>query len=294
MVAEEQGESDGAKNVDGTSSALKLGPSKDDRSGRRPPAPTIDFQSMTRMVCCRRTAILQAGDKHTQTNSSSGSLHGSPSVHSSAKQFPRDGAHCRAPFRLKGSASPPPPPETRGVVDEGQARSHTRRAHPCNSGVDRASGSETRGCSIETERGKDFDVNDLKVGDAGTERGATSPVGTAGTKKPRPNLERSTGTRQIGDLIHRVHSPKLSGLGMENGTAKGGSKGNNLLVGGDKFYAHEWRHGGGGDRFDPLSDHGGSVALLTRGGFFVMHRRFGFSRVRFVWMSEDLETILWR
>ncbi|CAN0126526.1 unnamed protein product [Ectocarpus sp. 12 AP-2014] len=35
-------------------------------------------------------------------------------------------------------------------------------------------------------------------------------------------------------------------------------------------------------------------ALLTKGGFFVMHGRFGNPQMRFVWMSHDLGTILWR
>ncbi|CAM9701698.1 unnamed protein product [Scytosiphon promiscuus] len=35
-------------------------------------------------------------------------------------------------------------------------------------------------------------------------------------------------------------------------------------------------------------------ALLNGGGFFVMHGRFGNRQMRFVWMSRDLGTILWR
>ncbi|CAN0341250.1 unnamed protein product, partial [Hapterophycus canaliculatus] len=34
--------------------------------------------------------------------------------------------------------------------------------------------------------------------------------------------------------------------------------------------------------------------LLKGGGFFVMHGRFGNRQMRFVWMSHDLGTILWR
>lgn len=36
------------------------------------------------------------------------------------------------------------------------------------------------------------------------------------------------------------------------------------------------------------------LELLKGGGFFVMHGRFGNSQMRFVWMSHDLGTILWR
>lgn len=34
--------------------------------------------------------------------------------------------------------------------------------------------------------------------------------------------------------------------------------------------------------------------LLTRGGFFIKHGRFGKPHMRFVWMSQDLESIMWR
>lgn len=35
-------------------------------------------------------------------------------------------------------------------------------------------------------------------------------------------------------------------------------------------------------------------ALLTTGGIFIKHGRFGRPHVRFVWMSQDLSCIMWR
>lgn len=48
-------------------------------------------------------------------------------------------------------------------------------------------------------------------------------------------------------------------------------------------------------RGDPAAGvRGRHLRLLTRGGFFIKHSRFGKPHMRFVWMSSDLKTILWR
>lgn len=58
----------------------------------------------------------------------------------------------------------------------------------------------------------------------------------------------------------------------------------------------------GGDESHAVSGKGTEVApsvewqraLLTSGGFFIVHGRFGQSHMRFVWMSRDLSTVSWR
>ncbi|CAM9523055.1 unnamed protein product [Ectocarpus fasciculatus] len=142
------------------------------------------------------------------------------------------------------------------------------------------------------------------------------------TPQHRRNLTRNLGTRDIRARELRSRGLGTGGRGL--GDAAGIEDDDSDLVGGrppplsaiaddeadgaaNGPFLLSYRNGGGagGRGSDSNVFASGSArtaaydserhrALLTKGGFFVMHGRFGNQQMRFVWMSHDLGTILWR
>ena len=131
-------------------------------------------------------------------------------------------------------------------------------------------------------------------------------------KEVHPRLARSPGTRAFGMEGGVCPPPPLvtKGNGFERvptgdmPSADASRRHVYLFSGGGGLDPTEHEEGtegntyGGGrreandcDDDDEKDRHG---ALLTGGGYFLMHGRFGKPQMRFVWVSSDLGTIMWR
>lgn len=177
-----------------------------------------------------------------------------------------------------------------------------------------ASGNDEEESEIEEKREHNVQKNTQESNSKVTAKASCSN-GTRLTRPPASpwNLQRTLGTKSIGGVARSDRPPDLlpvnGGFDAEDETD---------LLPDARSYAYpasrsaatateaegveataaaktpEGTRGNSQEYVDPLQDGERHRALLTAGGFFMKHGRFGKPHMRFVWMSQDLATIMWR
>lgn len=110
-----------------------------------------------------------------------------------------------------------------------------------------------------------------------------------GVNRPPPILtlnevERDVQTDVVSADVAKRHANLSTGGGGLDLSKQEEGRGENTFSGGKVAYACD----------DSAGTERRHAALLTGGGYFVMPCRFGKPEMRFVWMSDDLNTIMWR